>query len=104
MGNILPAKVNDFMITRNSMSLGSKNVFLNKMVNSMIFRTALKAEGKNSENMCLRMYTFSTMQNIRMQYELYEGLHRPKRTKAASLMRQLVRKILWKKIKKFRVW
>ena len=45
------------------------------MVNSMIFRTALKAEGKNSENMSLRMYTFSTMHNIRMQYELYKELH-----------------------------
>jgi hypothetical protein len=33
------------------------------------------------------------MQNIRIQYELYEGLHRSKRTKAAALMSQLVRKI-----------
>jgi hypothetical protein len=70
----------------------------------VIFRRALKAVEKNSENICSRMYNFSTMLNLRMQYELYEGLHKPKRTKAASLMRQLVRKILWKKIKKFRVW
>jgi hypothetical protein len=35
--------------------------------------------------MILRIYNFSTMQNIRMQYELYEGLHGPKRTKAAPL-------------------
>jgi hypothetical protein len=39
------------------------------------------------------MYSFSTVQNIRMQYEMYKGLHGPKRTKAAALMNQLVRKI-----------
>jgi hypothetical protein len=33
------------------------------------------------------------MQNKRMQYELHEKLHESKGTKAASLMRQLVRKI-----------
>ena len=53
--------------------------------------------GKISENMSsnikLYIYNFSTMQNIRMQYELYEGLHRPKRTKAAALRSQLYRKI-----------
>ena len=53
--NILPAKVNDSMIIRNSISLGSKNVYVTKMANSVIFRTALKAVGKNSENMSLRI-------------------------------------------------
>jgi hypothetical protein len=38
------------------------------------FRAALKAVGMKSKNMSLKIYNFSTMQNIRMQYELYEGL------------------------------
>ena len=58
---------------------------LANMVNGVTFRTALKAVGKNSENMSSKIYNFSTMQNIRMQYELYEGLHGPKRTEAAVL-------------------
>ena len=37
--------------------------------------------GKNSENMSLKIYTFSTMQNIRMQYELNEGFRESKGTK-----------------------
>jgi hypothetical protein len=32
------------------------------------------------------------MQNIKMQYELYEGLHGPERTEAAALMSQLCQK------------
>ena len=44
------------------------------------------------------------MQHIKMQYKLYEGLHGPKRTEAAALMSQLVRKILGKEIKRFREW
>lgn len=43
-----------------------------------------KAVRKNSENMSAK-YSFSTVQNTRMQYELYEGLHKPKRTEAAAL-------------------
>lgn len=54
------------------------------MVTAVTFRTALKAVGKNSENE-FKMYNFSTKQNIRMQYELYERLHGPKRTEAAAL-------------------
>jgi hypothetical protein len=60
------------------------------------FKTALKAVEKNSENMGSRLYNFLIMQNIRAQYEFYEGLHGPKtnkKTKAAALMSQLVRKI-----------
>lgn len=72
-----------------------ENVFLSTMVNAMTFRTVLKAVGKNSENMSLRIYSFSTIQNIRMKYNLYEELHRPKRINAASLMNQLVSKIQW---------
>lgn len=49
---------------------------LTKMVNTETFRVAFKAVEKNSENMGL------TMQNIRMQSELYEEFHGPKRTKA----------------------
>jgi hypothetical protein len=40
------------------------------MVNAGTFRTALKAGEKNSKNMSSKIYNFSTMQNIRMQYEL----------------------------------
>jgi hypothetical protein len=47
-------------------------VFFSKMVSAMTFRKALKAIGKNSEYMSRRMYNFSTMQNIMMQYELYK--------------------------------
>ena len=55
------------------------------MVNAMTLRSALKIVGKNSENMSSRMFNFSTIQDMRMQYELYEGLLGPKRTEAASL-------------------
>ena len=55
------------------------------MVNAETFRTALKAVGKNSENMSSKIYNFSTMQNIRMQYELYKELHRSQGTEAAVL-------------------
>ena len=64
-----------------------------KMVNTVIFRTAYKAVGKSFENMTLKNYNFSTTQNIRMQYELHEGLHIPKRAKAGALISQLVRNI-----------
>jgi hypothetical protein len=50
------------------------------------FKTTLKAVGKSPESMSSRMYDFSTMQNLRMQYELYEEIHWPKRTKAVLLM------------------
>jgi hypothetical protein len=39
-----------------------------------------------------------------MKYELYEGLRGPKRTETAALMSQLVRKILRKKLNRFREW
>ena len=102
MGNALPVKVNGSMIIRNSMSLGDENVFFSKVVNAVTFRTALKAVGKSSENMNSR--TYATMQNIWVQYELYEGFHRPQRTETAALMSQLIRKILRKEIKRFREW
>jgi hypothetical protein len=46
------------------------------MVNAETFRTALKAVKKNSENMSSKLYNFSVMQNIRLQYVLYKELHR----------------------------
>jgi hypothetical protein len=46
------------MIIRNSMGLGGGSVFLSKMVNCVMFRIALKAVGKNSENMSSKMYNF----------------------------------------------
>ena len=58
-------------LIRNSMSLRGKNVYLRKMVNAVTSRTALKAVRRDSENKNSRMYSFSTMQNIRMQYELH---------------------------------
>jgi hypothetical protein len=53
------------------------------MVNTEIFRTALKAVGKNSKCMSSKIYNFSTMQNIRMKYELYIELRRSRRTEPA---------------------
>ena len=52
---------------------------LTKVVNVVTFKTAIKAVRNNSENMSLRKYKqdFSTMQNIWMQDELYEGFHGP---------------------------
>jgi hypothetical protein len=41
--------------------------------------------GNNSENMSSKIYNFSSMQNIRMHYKLYEGLHGPRRTEADEL-------------------
>ena len=55
------------------------------MVNTVTFRTALKAVGKNIENMSSKIYNFSTMQNIRMQYELYKELYRCKGTETTAL-------------------
>jgi hypothetical protein len=40
------------------------------MVNAGTFRTALRAMGKSSKYMTLKVYNFLTMQNIKMQYEL----------------------------------
>jgi hypothetical protein len=48
------------------------------------FRADLKAVGKNAENMSLKIHNLSTRQNIRMQYELYNKLHRSKGTEAAA--------------------
>jgi hypothetical protein len=87
--NSLPAKVNDSMIIRSSTSPGGKAVCMSlaKMVNAVTSRSALKAVGKSYENTMnlYRIYNFSTMQTIRMHYELYESLYSPKRTKAAAL-------------------
>jgi hypothetical protein len=55
------------------------------MVNAETFRTALKAVGKNSKNMSSKIYNFSTMQNIRMEYELYKEIHRSKRVQRQLL-------------------
>jgi hypothetical protein len=43
------------------------------MVSAGNLGTALKAIEKKSKNMGLKRYHFSTMQNIRMQYELYRN-------------------------------
>ena len=63
-GDVLSAKINDFMIIR-SMSLGGKGMsnVLGKIVNVVTFRTALKTVGKNSENMSSKICTLITIKN-----------------------------------------
>ena len=86
-GSVLPAKINYSMIIRNRMSPRGEcvSMFLARIVSTVTFRTVLKAVGKNSENMSSKLYNFSTMQNIGMQYELYEELHESERAGAAGL-------------------
>ena len=74
------------------------------MVNAGTFRTALKAVGKNSENMSSKIYNFSTMQNIRMQYEFHEGGFMDLKNRGCCSVSHLVRKILRKEITRFREW
>ena len=62
--------------TRDSMSLGGLSI----LVKAGTFRTALKAVEKNSKTWVHKYIS----QKIRMQYELYEGLHESKGTKAAA--------------------
>lgn len=73
------------MIIRSSQISRGKagSMFLSKMVNAVIFRTAPKTMRNNSENRSSEIYKqdFTTTQNIRMRYEFYEGLQEPKRTK-----------------------
>lgn len=59
------------------------------------FRIALKFMGKNSKNMSSKYVNRISQlsKSIMIQYGLYEGLHERKRTKAAALFSQLVRKI-----------
>jgi hypothetical protein len=45
----------------------------------------LKATGKNTENLSLKIYNFSTMYYIRLHRELYKELHKSKGTEAAAL-------------------
>ena len=55
------------------------------MANSETFQAVLKHVGKNSENMSSKIYDFSTMQNMRLQYELKKMFHRSKRTETIAL-------------------
>jgi hypothetical protein len=59
------------------------------MVNAGTSRSALKDEEKKCKTMSLKISNFSTTQNIRMQYKLYEELHKSKRTEAATLSASL---------------
>jgi hypothetical protein len=63
--NVFSANVNDSMIIRNSMNLGIDGVymFLAKRVNTVTFRIALKAVGKNTENMSSK-YIISQLRKI----------------------------------------
>ena len=51
--------------------------------NDKYFRAAPK--DVSSKYMSSNIYNFSTMQKIKMQYELYEGLHESKETEVATL-------------------
>jgi hypothetical protein len=53
------------------------------MVNAGAFRTALKVVENNSKKPQVQKYIISF--KIRIQYELYEGLHKSKGTKPAVL-------------------
>jgi hypothetical protein len=55
------------------------------LVKAEAFRTMFKAMRKNSENMISKIYSFSTMQNIKMQYKFYKELHGLKRAQATAL-------------------
>jgi hypothetical protein len=93
LSNVLPINVNDPMIIRDSMSPGDEVVAnVSAKLNAGTFRTAFNAVEKDSKNMRLKIYNFSTMQKIGMQYELYERLHKSQGTEVASYtMSQLVR-------------
>lgn len=52
---------------------------LRKIVKVVAFWTPLKGVGKNSEDMSLQIYNFSTVQNTRTQHELHEGIHEEQR-------------------------
>jgi hypothetical protein len=73
------------------------------MVNSGTLRTALKAVIKKYLKTQFKIYNFSILQKIMMQYKLYEGLHKSKGTDSYTIS-QLVRKILREEIEKFRKW
>jgi hypothetical protein len=94
LGNVLSAKTNDYMTIKSIRSPGGdgESNVLSKIANVVTFKTALNGVGKNSENMSPRVYNFSNMQNM-IQYELYEEFHGPKSTKAAALIRQLIKNI-----------
>jgi hypothetical protein len=76
-GNVFCAKVNESMIIKDRASSGGKGVssVLSKMVNTMTCRTVLKGKNFKYLSSSSRMYNFSTVQNISMQYQLYVGLH-----------------------------
>jgi hypothetical protein len=56
-GNVLSANASNSMINRGSIRMGGDSVsnVLAKMVNNVTFRTALKAVGKSSGSISLRM-------------------------------------------------
>jgi hypothetical protein len=58
---------------------------LQQNIKSGTFETAHKSVEKNSENMDSKIYNFSTMQKIRIQHELYEGLYESKGTGTSTL-------------------
>jgi hypothetical protein len=67
------------------MNLGSENLFLSKMVNTVTSRTAFKAVGKKLGKYEFKNIYFLTMQNIRVKYEMCRGLYEPEQTDIAVL-------------------
>jgi hypothetical protein len=68
---ILPVSVNDSMINRNSKSSLVESMPMSQQnCKSWDLRTALKAMRKSSTCISLKIYNFSTMNNIRMQFQL----------------------------------
>ena len=75
--NVLPVNINDSQIIREQESRRQRCGWcLSKMVNAGTFRKTLKAVGKNIENTSLKIYNFSSIQNIGKKFELYKDFHR----------------------------
>ena len=94
----LPKLMTQWKLERAWVSVSRVCLCLSKMVNAETFRAALKAVGKNSENLSSNICNFSTMQNVRMQYELYKELFRPKRTVAAALWASLSERLYGRRL------
>jgi hypothetical protein len=85
LGNVISAKVNDHDNQSQHKSRRMCLCFYRKWQNADNFRIAFKAMIKNSEIMTSNIYDFSTMQNIRVLYELFKEIHGYRRAEAAVL-------------------
>jgi hypothetical protein len=85
--NVFPVNALDSMLVRNCWSPGGEDVAMSQQsCENWDFRTAFKAMQKSSKYMSLKIYNFSTLPKIRMQYESYEGLLKESKvTKSVTL-------------------